>query len=120
MDEVQSFDHIHVNRQTNPWVNTRKKTAFAIKGHRHRVLVNIFPPTPACAVVDWRNFTPMWKPAYTLFSLIAVAVLCACISLLFPSDGVAVTEDYSLQFAGWMPDAEEDQPNLEFLQLIHR
>lgn len=51
---------------------------------------------------------PMWKPAYTLFSLIAVALLCACISLLFPSDGIAVTEDYSLQFAGWMPDAEED------------
>ena len=50
----------------------------------------------------------MWKPAYTLFSLIAVAVLCACISLLFPSDGIAVTEDHSLQFAEWMPDAEED------------
>ena len=50
----------------------------------------------------------MWKPAYTLFSLIAVAVLCACISLLFPVDGIAVTEDYSLQFTSWMPDAEED------------
>ena len=50
----------------------------------------------------------MWKPAHTLFSLIAVALLCAGISLLFPSDGIAVTEEYNLQFASWLPDAEKD------------